>query len=345
MDKIHKIAYDFYPVEVGPAVTDENKMVPLIDHKRNALWGLGVGGTAAMLYYTIASIRERNKSKKKNKVDPRKTATSRLVNSLLVGGAAGLATYAAMSIYQNIRGTDFSHDYKVPDLKPGQKPDFSIHFSGSNGGPWQNNPNNKLPDGSPMINWDVMGAEYEYGKNRTAHIGAFDTDYAKKYIKQIVSKHPNARIRLSGHSMGGTTAYNIAQWAAKEGINIDRLDTYDPVSRFTTFRGKPATTRLWANYRPDKVEPFKVFSILKDSIIAGKLDAKLSPAMSDFYSWVGGMHGKLDGSKDIVVSNPNINNHRMIRFAPKYYEGEEYSDYPVTLMQNIIEHKIEGNRQ
>lgn len=310
---LHKIATDFAPLEVGPAITETNKMVPLIDHKRNALWGAGVGSATALLTYALQSAINSRKPK-----DKKKSATKMVINSLLAGGATGLATYGAMSIWQNLRGTNFSHDYKVPDLKEGEKPDFHIMFSGSNGGPWQNHPKMKYKDGTPMINWDVEGAALEHGKNRTAHMNGFDTDYAKQYIKEIVAKHPTARIRISGHSMGGATAYEIAQWAAKEGINIDRLDTFDPVSRFTKFKGKPSTTRMWVNYRPDKIEPFK--------------------NMPDFWSWVGGMHKNLEGSIDKVISNPNINNHRMVRFAPLFFaEDGEYSDYPTSLMQYLVD--------
>lgn len=313
---LHKRATDFAPLEVGPAITDENKMVPLIDHKRNALWGAGVGSATALITYALQSAVNSRKPKEK-----KKSATKMVINSLIAGGATGLATYGAMSIYQNLRGTNFSHDYKVPDLKEGEKPDFHIFFSGSNGGPWQNHPKMKDKEGNPMINWDVEGAALEHGKNRTAHMNGFDTEYAKQYIKDIIAKYPDARIRIGGHSMGGATAYDIAQWAAKEGIKIDRLDTFDPVSRFTRFKGKPDTTRMWVNYRPDTVEPLK--------------------NMPDFWSWVGGRHRELKGSVDKVISNKNINNHRMVRFAPLYFEEDgEYSDYPTALMQDLVEKKI-----
>lgn len=312
---MRKVARDFRPVVVGPAVTDANKMVPLIDHKTNALVGAGVGTAVALLYHMAASAKNRKAPK-----DKKKSATHRLLKALLWGGASGAATYAAMSIWQNIRGTNFSHEYNIPDLKPGENPDFHIYFSGSNSGPWQNNPKNKLPDGSPMINWDVEGANIQYGENRTAHINGFDKDYAKRYISDIIKKYPNARIRISGHSMGGATAYNMARWAADNNIPIDALYTYDPISRTTKFNGKPSSTRLWVNYRPSEIKPMSSFP--------------------DFWAWLGGPHKKLDGSVDVVINNRNINDHRMVRFAPTYYEGEEYSDYPTALMQNLTERNI-----
>lgn len=323
MDILNKIAYDFSPVEVGPAVTDENKKVALIQFGRNALYGLGVGSATGLITHLILSARNK-KVEDKKKMSP----TRKLMWSLGVGGATGIATFAVLSAIDNIRGTNYSHDYKVPDLKEGERPDFNIYISGSAGGPWQAN----TPEGVS----DIHSTDNRYGENRTAHFSTFDTDYMHKYLKQIIAKYPDARIRIMGHSMGGTQAYKLAQWAADEGIPIDRLDTLDPVSRLFKFKGKPKTTKIWANYRPKEYKPFK-------SVVNPNTGKKELPYFPDFWAVIGGYHGALEGSNDVLVTHPDLGDHRNIRDVNLWYptSPENLGTLPpVTLMQKALDNVI-----
>ena len=70
-------------------------------------------------------------------------------------------------------------------------------------------------------------------------------------IHEFMRQNPGESINLIGHSYGGTTAANVAEALAVDGVRIETLITIDPVSRWWSRSSNAGNVDYWVNVLAD----------------------------------------------------------------------------------------------
>lgn len=193
-----------------------------------------------------------------------------------IGGLGALASDLYM-------GTGYRRHRTVKTNNPEVSKDAYIVISGGGGGDWQEGKN-----------LDTKAMDEMLGKGRYKMFGFDELDLAVPYINSLPK---DTRIHIVGHSLGGSSAYRLAQVAGLLDRKVDNLITMDPVGKNTGLKrpeGKPFNVDRWVNYYPRAVHPFG--------------------HVTDGIAMIGGSWRKVQGA-----DNRNIDkrNHTDIRYAAR----------------------------
>lgn len=257
-----------------------------IDHEkafgRAMKYGLLSGGGTWFIHSLISKLLERKK--KRTPEERIKAAKRRLAWSLGIGAAGAAYGYGDSVVEDAIKGTHFNYQ----GYRPKEVGDYNIVVAGAGSGahePWYKNTYDQY-----------------FGAGKYVMFNPNDDKDMRRFVDEIPD---GSRIRIWGHSRGGKPAYDLAQYAAMSGKNVDHLHTVDIVGKPWNDRPHPKLKDKWTNWvimdRPD-MKPSKLMGV-KDFLTTGGMDGDLVATM-------GGVTGPLNGTDDNrVITDPRARNH------------------------------------
>lgn len=216
--------------------------------------------------------------------------------------SAGGAGFLSSVVDQAIGGQPYNYmGYKVPTSPK----DIVIAFTGAGSGA------HRARKGREH-DMDVADLDSRYGKGRYA---LFNHKHLREAQEFLMNLPPGCRIRIQGHSYGGSSAWKLAQFASDNGIPIDRLDTLDPIgmSPEMQFKGKPELVKIWENHLPKKRRLWY---------------------WPDFLATMGHARRELKGADNKIYTEPQYNDHsgiRLVDFAGDKKRNLQYdmnADHP-----------------
>lgn len=216
--------------------------------------------------------------------------------------SAGGAGFLSSVVDQAIGGQPYNYmGYKVPTTPK----DIVIAFTGAGSGA------HRARKGREH-DMDVADLDSRYGKGRYA---LFNHKHLREAQEFLMNLPPGCRIRIQGHSYGGSSAWKLAQFASDNGIPIDRLDTLDPIgmSPEMQFKGKPELVKVWENHLPKKRRLWY---------------------WPDFLATMGHARRELKGADNKIYTEPQYNDHsgiRLVDFAGDKKRNLQYdmnADHP-----------------
>lgn len=259
-----------------------------VDHEkafgRAVKYGLVSGGGTWFIHSLISKLLERKK--KRTPEERIKAAKRRLAWSLGVGGAAALYGYGESAFQDSLRGTHFN--YK--DYKPNGPGDYNIVVAGAGSG---------AHDPYYKKNYGKLFGKL-FGGPKYVMFNPNDEEDMMNFVDRLPK---GSRVRIYGHSKGGKPAFDLAQYAAMSGVEVNQLHTVDAVG--DPWSEKPESgIKSWTNWvlkRRPNMDPSKL-RLVKDALTGGSMDG-------DLIATIGGTPGRLDYATNRTITNPLFMTH------------------------------------